>query len=37
MFGLISDEKEIKSSLSILADEERMLGKGGVRSLSKTD
>lgn len=37
MFGLIDDLEEVKSSLKVLGDPEFMLGRSGVRSLSKTD
>lgn len=37
MFGIIKDENELKQSLRVLGDENKMLGRGGVRSLSKTD
>ena len=36
MFGLIPTD-HVASSLSVLGDEDLMLGRSGVRSLSKTD
>ena len=37
MFGIIDNPEKLIESLRILSDEDMMLGKGGVRSLSKTD
>ena len=37
MFGIIDNPEKLIETLRILSDEDMMLGKGGIRSLSKTD
>ena len=37
MFGLISDSDQLKHTMKILGDPNLMLGRSGIRSLSKSD
>lgn len=37
MFGLIEDEDQVKTTLKVLGDPDFMLGRSGIRSLSKSD